>query len=100
MTQSRRIERLWMRVIAAVLRSGFVREDFVVSHVIEIDAITSRTTNDRWVDPQIADQRRHCNVHYIVPETPAIRPTARHNAPTEPRLNRARQGITIKDAQA
>src|SRR3981189_1717384 len=38
--QSQSIRVLRMRVIAAVLRSGFVRKDLVVGHVIEVHTVT------------------------------------------------------------
>src|SRR5262245_13511056 len=46
---------LWVRVITAVLRRGFVREDFVVGHVVKVQIVACWTANDWWVHPKIAD---------------------------------------------
>jgi hypothetical protein len=45
-----------MGVIAAVLGCGFVREDLVVGHVVEVQIIACWTANDWWVHAKIADQ--------------------------------------------
>ena len=100
MKQSRSVARLWVGVVAAVLRRGFVREDLVVRHVIEVQIVSCWTANDWWVDAEIADQSSHRDVHYIVAKTAAIRPAAGNNAIAKARLNLADQSVAAKDAQA
>ena len=80
-----------MGVIAAVLRRRFVREDFVVGHVVEIHIVARWTANDWWVHAKIADQRSHRDVHYIVAKTATIRPAPVNNAIAKARLNLADQ---------
>src|SRR5206468_5197122 len=94
------VRALWMGVIAAVLRRGFVREDLVVGHVVEVQIVACWTANDWWVHAKIADQSSHRDVHYIVAKTAAIRPPARNNTIAKARLDLAYQSVTAKDAQA
>ena len=91
---------LFVRVISAVLRSGFVREDLVVGHVVEVQIVSRWAANDWWVDAEIADQGGHRDVHYIVAKTAAIRPAAWNNAIAKARLNLADQSVAAEDAQA
>ena len=63
-----------MRVVATVLWCEFVTEDFVVSHVVEVDAVARRASNDRRIYPQIADQRSHCDVNDIIAKTASVPP--------------------------
>src|SRR5262245_22691064 len=88
-----------MGVIAAVLRRGFVREDLVVGHVVEVHVVSCGSANDWRVDAKVADQSSHCDVHYIVTKTAAIRPAAGNNAIAESRLNSADQSVAAEDAQ-
>ena len=89
-----------MRVVAAVLRRGFVREDLVVGHVVEIQIVSCWTANDRWIDAKIADQSSDRDVHYIVAKTATIRPATWNNAIAKARLNLADQSVAAKDAEA
>src|SRR5579863_9235206 len=86
-----------MEMYPSVLRRGRVRE-----HLVERDIIgrhiVARVTDDRRVRLQIADQGRQCDVHDIVPETSAVRPTARDNAAIGC-LYRAYQRITTEHAE-
>ncbi len=91
---------LWVGVVAAVLRRGFVREDLVVGHVIEVQIVARRTANDRWDDAKIADQSSHRDVHYIVAKTATVWPAAGNNAIAKARLDLADQSVAAKDAQA
>jgi hypothetical protein len=50
-------------------------------------------------DAKIADQSSHCDVHYIVAKTAAIRPAPGNNAIAKARLNLADQSVAAKDAQ-
>jgi hypothetical protein len=99
MKQLRRFALLFVGVIAAVLRRGFVREHLVVGHVVEIQIVSCRTANDWRIDAKIADQSRHRDVHYIVAKTAAVRPAAWNNAIAKARLNLADQSVAAKDAQ-
>src|SRR5262249_31708356 len=89
-----------MGVIAAVLGCGFVREDLVVGHIVEVYTVANRAANNRRVDAKIADQSSHCDVHYIVAKTAAVRPAAGNNAIAKAGLNLADQTVAAKDAQA
>src|SRR5215471_13099021 len=89
-----------MGVIAAVLRRGFIGEDLIVGHVIEIQIVACWTANDRWVHAKIADQSSHRDVHHIVAKTATIRPAAGNNSIAKARLNLADQSVIAKDAQA
>ena len=88
-----------MGVVATVLRSGFVREDLVVGHVVEVQIVACRTANDWWVHAKIADQRSHRDVHYIVAKTATIRPAPGNNAIAKARLNLADQSVAGENAQ-
>src|SRR6476660_1345206 len=90
---------LWMGVVAAVLRSRFVREDLVVGHIVEIQIVACWTANDWWVHAKIADERSHRDVHYIVAKTATIRPTPGNNAIAKARLNLADQSVVAENAQ-
>src|SRR4029077_14324944 len=90
---------LWMGVVAAVLRSRFVREDLVVGHIVEIQIVACWTANDWWVHATIADDRSHRDVHYIVAKTATIRPTPGNNAIAKARLNLADQSVVAENAQ-
>src|SRR5437762_6180234 len=100
MKQSRRAAMLRMGVVAAVLRRGFVWEDLVVSHVVEIHIVARRTANDRRVDAKIADQSSHRDVHDIVAKTATVWPAAGNNAIAKAGLNLADQSVAAEDAQA
>src|SRR5262249_32589215 len=89
-----------MRVIAAVLRRGFVRKDLVVGHVIEIQIVACWTANDRWVHTKIADQCSHRDIHHVVAKTATIRPAPGNNSIAKAWLNLADQSIAAKYAQA
>src|SRR6266498_2720122 len=99
MKQSRCAAMLWMGVIAAVLRRRFVREDFVVGHVVEIQSVACRTANDWWVHAKIADQSSYRDVHYIVAKTATIRPAPGNNAIAKAWLNLADQSVAAENAQ-
>jgi hypothetical protein len=62
-----------MGVVASVLRCGFLRKDFVVSHVVDVYAIARRASNDRRIYPQIADRCGHCDVNDIIAKTASVR---------------------------
>src|SRR5438034_8942799 len=100
MKQSRCAAMLWVGVVAAVLRRGFVREDRVVGQVIEVHTVARRTANDRWDDAKIADQSSHRDVHYIVAKTATVWPAAGNNAIAKARLDLADQSVAAKDTQA
>ena len=99
MTDRDALGALWMGVIAAVLRRRFVREDLVVGHVVEVQIVACRTTNDWWVHAKIADQRSHRYVHYVVAKTATIRPAPGNNAIAKARLNLADQSVAAENAQ-
>src|SRR6185369_10080631 len=63
-----------MRVRAPVLRGGFVREDLVIGHVVEVHVIAGRAANHRRTYPQITDERGDCDVHHVIAEAPSVRP--------------------------
>src|ERR1051326_1119955 len=88
---------LWVMMVASVLRGGFVWEDLVVGHVVPVHIVAGRTADGRRAGSEIADQRRHRDIHDVVSETAAIRPTARHRAAPKTGLNRAGQGIAAED---
>src|SRR5262249_367585 len=88
-----------MRVVAAVLRRGFVREELVVGQVVEIHIVSRGPATDWWVHAKIANQSSHRDVHDIVTKTAAIRPAAGNNAIAESRLNLADQSVAAEDAQ-
>src|SRR5262245_6687096 len=88
-----------MGVVAAVLRCGFVREDLVIGHVVEVQIVTRWTANDWWVHAKIADQSSHRDVHYIVAKTAAVRPAPGDNAAAKARLNLADQSVATENAQ-
>src|SRR5438132_1221233 len=100
MKQSRRAAMLWVGMVAAVLWRRFVREDLVVSHVVEVHTVACWTANDRRVDAKIADQSSHRDVHYIVAKTATVWPAAGNNAIAKARLDLADQSVAAKDAQA
>src|SRR5436189_143034 len=89
-----------MAMIAAILRSGFVGEDFVVGHVVPIHVVAGWAANRRRAGAQIADESCDGNIHDIIAEAPAIRPTARNDAAAEAGLNGTGQRIAAKNAQA
>src|SRR5215470_5826875 len=89
-----------MGVIPAVLWRGFVRENLVVGHVVEVHTVSRWTANDWWVHAKVADQSSHRDVHYIVAKAAAIRPTAWNNTIAKTRLNLADQCVASKGAQS
>ena len=91
-----------MLVVAAVLRCRFVREDFVESHVVAIDAIACWTTNDQVIRiAQIADQSSHGDVYNVISKAPTVGPSAGNEpAILERILNVALQHVAAEDAQA
>src|ERR1035438_2517537 len=46
---------LAVRMVAPVLRGGFVREHLVVGHVVMVHVIARRPVDNGWPDAQIAD---------------------------------------------
>src|SRR6185369_894503 len=92
---------LRMLVVAAVLRCGLIRTEFIESPVVMIDPVTCWTTNDQVIRiAQVADQRSHCDVDNIISKAPAIGPSTR-NKPTilERVLNVALEHVAAEDAQ-
>src|SRR5262249_46113960 len=89
-----------MRVITAVLRRGFVREDLVVGHIVEVQIVACWTANDWWVHAKIADQSSHRNVHYVVTKTATIGPAPGNNAIAKAGLYLADQSVTTENTQA
>jgi hypothetical protein len=66
-------------MVTPVLRCRLVRKDFAESHVVAIDAVTCRSTNDQIVGiAQIADQRSDSDVNDVISEAPAVGPTTRN----------------------
>src|ERR1041385_5027050 len=90
---------LRVAMIAPILRSGFVREDFVVNHVVMVQPVPGRSTDGGRTHPQIADQCRYRDVDDIVSETPSVRPTAGNGAAAKTALNRAGEGVAAEDTQ-
>src|SRR5262249_624901 len=90
-----------MLMVTTVLRRGLVRKDFVVSHIVTIDAVTCRTANDQMVRiAQVAYQGRYSYVHHVITKASAIWPTAgNETAIVERVLNVAVQDIATEDAQ-
>src|SRR5262245_48291322 len=88
-----------MGVIAAVLRRGFVREDLVIGHVVEVQIVACWTANDWWIDSKIADQSSDRDVHYVVPKTATIRPAPGNDAIAKAWLNLADQSVAAENAQ-
>ena len=88
-----------MGVIAPVLRRGFVREDLVIGHVVEVQIVPCWTANDRRVHAKIADQSSDRDVHYIVAKTAAIRPAPGNDAIAKAGLNLADQSVATEEAQ-
>src|SRR6185369_5587648 len=91
-----------MLMVAAVLGCRFVREDFIESHVVAIDAIAGWTTNDQVIRiAKVADQSSHSDIDNIVSEATTVGPPAR-NEPTilEWILDAALQHITAEDAES
>src|SRR5262245_22065524 len=88
-----------MGVVAAVLRGGFVREDLVVGHVVEVQIVTGWTADDWWVHAKIADQSSHRDVHYVVAKTATIRPAPGNDAIAKAWLNLADQCVATENAQ-
>jgi len=68
---------LLMRMIPSVLRSGFVGEHFVVSHVIGINIVAIRTADDGRAHAQIAGQCRDCDINHVIAEATAVSPAGR-----------------------
>src|SRR5690348_1276765 len=89
-----------MRMIAAVLRSGFVREDLVERHVVGIHIVSRRTADHGRVYAQITDERGDRDVHDVIAETPAVGPAAGNGAVAETCLDRAGQRVAAENAQA
>src|SRR6185369_2426069 len=90
-----------MLMVATVLRSGFVGKDLTEGHVVPIDTIARRSTNDQVGRiAKIADQGRHSDVQDVVSKAPAIGPTARNEpAVFEWILNAALQHVPAKDTE-
>src|SRR5262245_6367804 len=90
-----------MLVVATVLRCRFVWKHFVESHVVAIDAITCRATNDQivWI-AQVADQCRDGDIDNVITKATAIGPTTRNEpAVLERILDVALQHIAAEDAE-
>src|SRR5262245_14849968 len=88
-----------MRVIAAVLRRGFIREDLVVGHVVEVQIVACWTANDWWVHTKIADQSGDRDVDNVIAKTATIRPASGNNSIAKTWLNLADQSVTAENAQ-
>ena len=88
-----------MTVIAAVLRSGLVWEDFVEPHIISVHAVARGSANDWRAGSEVADQSCYRDVDHVVAESSAIRPAARNDAAAESALNPADQRVAPEDAQ-
>src|SRR5215831_3834159 len=88
-----------MRVIAAVLRRGFIREDLVVGHVVEVQIVACWTANDWWVHTKVADQSGDRDVDNVIAKTATIRPTPGNNSIAKAWLNLADQSVTAENAQ-
>src|SRR2546426_12463496 len=67
---------LVMGVMAAVLRGGLVREYLVEGHIVRVNAVTRHNRNDRGAHAQVTDQCGHGDVHDIITEAAAVRPSA------------------------
>ena len=66
--------RLWMRVVASVLRRPFVREGLVVTYVVFIEIVACGSANDWGRHAQIADERGNGDVKHIVAKAPPVGP--------------------------
>ena len=80
---------LWVSVIAAILRGGFVRKDLIESPVVMIHVVAVRTSNRGRAGAQIASDSGDRYIEDIIPEPPAVGPTARDHAVAEAWLNQA-----------
>ena len=89
-----------MRVLAPVLRSGFVRKHLVERHVVSVDVVACRPPDDRRTRTQVADERRHGDVDHVVTKPPPVRPASRNHAAAEARLDLADQHIAAEDVMS
>src|SRR5262245_52817002 len=91
-----------MSMVTSVLGSGLIRKDLVVSHVISIDAIACRTTNNEVGRiAQVADEGSNSDIYYVISEPPAIRPaTGNETTILEGILNLAFEHIAAKYAES
>src|SRR5437870_8602577 len=89
-------------MVSTVLRSGFIREDLIESHVVPVDSVARRPADNqvRWI-PQIADEDSDRNVGHVIPKSATIGPTARNETTVfEGILNLALQDIAAKHTQS
>src|SRR5205823_840915 len=76
-------------------------EDLVESHVVVVHAVARRAADHRRTHTEIADQGRHCDVHHVVAEAPAVGPATRNEAAVgKGILHRALEQVVAEDAQA
>ena len=86
-------------MVAPVLGSRFVREDFVVSHIIKIDVITG--DSNRWrAGAKIANESADSDINDIITEPPSVGPSARHCAAAKAGLDGAGQSVAAENAEA
>ena len=86
-------------MIAPVLRGGFVRKNFVISHIIEIHIISSGSADGRRRSAQIADERRDCDIHHVIPKPSSIGPAAGNSTIAKPSLHSTCEGVVAEDAK-
>src|SRR5215471_15392322 len=88
---------LWVAMVAAVLRGGLVRKDFIKSHVIVVNPV-AEGASDRWrAGSQIARNGGYRYIENVISESPAVWPSARDNAVTKAALNLANQHIAAEN---
>ena len=88
-----------VNVPASVLRGGLVRKDLVEGHIVRVDVVARGAADDGRARAQIADQRRHGDVHDVVTEAAAVRPPSRDGAPAEAGLYLTDQHVAAEDAE-
>src|SRR6185369_8487637 len=92
--------RLWVGVMASVLRCGFVREDLVEGHVVLVHAIHAIGDADHQRAAQITEQRTDRDVHNVVTKAATVGPAAWNQAAVAERiLNLALEHVAAKDAK-
>src|SRR6185503_18441870 len=90
---------LRVRVVPPVLRSRFVREDFVEDHIVGADAINAICHAHHDRSSQIAKQGADGDIDNIIAEATAIRPATGNDSVAEAWLHCARQHVVAENSQ-
>ena len=86
-----------MTVIAAVLRSGFVREDLIEPHIVAIHVVAEGPANCRRIGAKIARDRGNRDIENVVAESSSIRPATGDHSVAEPLLDLAYENIAAEN---